>query len=91
MSWIFKNVIPNIGTITEGPCWNGKELLFSNIAQNRVLSYNPNNNKVYEFTSDTGGANGLNYNKKQELFACEGTRRNTVSNTHLTLPTNREV
>ena len=66
MSWIFKNVIPNLGTITEGPCWNGKELLFSNIAQNRVLSYNPNNNKVYEFTSDTGGANGLNYNKEQE-------------------------
>ena len=76
MSWIFKSVIPNIGTITEGPCWNGKELLFSNISHNRVLSYNPSNNKVYEFISDTGGANGLNYNKEQELFACEGSRRN---------------
>ena len=74
MSWKFKNVIPNLGSITEGPCWNGKLLLFSNIANNRILSYNPSNNQVLEYASNTGGANGLNYNLEGELFACEGQR-----------------
>lgn len=76
MSWKFKNVIPNLGSITEGPCWNGKLLLFSNIANNRILSYNPSNNQVLEYASNTGGANGLNYNLEGELFACEGNNRN---------------
>ena len=75
MSWKFKNIIPNLSTITEGPCWNGNLLLFSNIANNRILSYNPLNNQVLEYAQNTGGANGLNYNSKGELFACEGDNR----------------
>ena len=75
MSWKFNNIIPNLSTITEGPCWDGKKLLFSNIANNRVLSYNPSTNITQEEFNDTGEANGLNFNSDGELFACEGGRR----------------
>jgi len=75
MTWKFIDVIPNLGTITEGPCWDGEKLLFSNISNNRVLSYDIRNNKVDEIFSDTGQANGLNFNANGELFACEGGRR----------------
>ena len=75
MSWSFKEVIPKIGTITEGACWNGSLLLFSNISQNRILSLNPETNELKEIFKDTGGANGLNFNKDGSLFACEGNRR----------------
>ena len=75
MSWSFKEVIPKIGTITEGVCWNGSLLLFSNISENRILSFNPETNELNEIIRDTGGANGLNFNKDGNLFACEGNRR----------------
>ena len=75
LSWKFNNLIPNYGTITEGPCWDGKNLLFSNISHNRVLSYNIKNKTINEIFSDTGEANGLNFNINGELFACEGGRR----------------
>jgi gluconolactonase len=75
LSWKFNNVIPNLGTITEGPCWDGEKLLFSNIANNRILSYNIKNNITEEVFKDTGQANGLNFNINGELFACEGGRR----------------
>ncbi len=41
MTWKFEHAIPHLGTITEGPAWNGHNLLFSNIAMNRVLQLNP--------------------------------------------------
>ena len=75
LSWKFNNLIPNYGTITEGPCWDGENLLFSNISHNRVLSYNIKNKTINEIFSDTGEANGLNFNINGELFACEGGRR----------------
>jgi len=75
LSWKFNNLIPNFGTITEGPCWDGENLLFSNISHNRVLSYNIKNKTINEIFSDTGEANGLNFNINGELFACEGGRR----------------
>tara|TARA_B100001250_G_scaffold153770_2_gene132092 strand:- start:30893 stop:31843 length:951 start_codon:yes stop_codon:yes gene_type:complete len=75
MSWNFKNLIPNLGTITEGPCWDGANLLFSNIANNRILSLNIETQIIKELFNDTGEANGLNFNSSGELFACEGGRR----------------
>ncbi|MBK90113.1 MAG: hypothetical protein CL772_02920 [Chloroflexi bacterium] len=75
LSWKFNNIIPNLSTITEGPCWDGNKLLFSNIANNRILSYNPDTHITQEVFNDTGEANGLNFNSQGELFACEGGRR----------------
>jgi len=72
MSWTFTDAIPPIGTITEGNAWNGTDLLFSNIAMNRVLRFNPESGLLSVERTGTNAANGLNYDAEGNLYACEG-------------------
>ncbi len=74
---------------TEGPVWNKKEksLLFSDIPRNSIYQWKPNQNiSLYLYPSGyTGrmvfrgkepGSNGLTYDKKGNLYACQhGDRR----------------
>lgn len=75
MSWKFENAIPRIGTITEGPAWDGRLLHFTNIALDRVLTYDPKTRILEEERTGTAGANGLNFDADGRLYACEGRGR----------------
>ena len=67
MSWNFENAAPVIGTITEGNAWNGERMLYSNIAMNRIMSYDPNSGLVETFRENTEGNNGLNFDSEGRL------------------------
>ncbi|MFW6195183.1 MAG: SMP-30/gluconolactonase/LRE family protein [Chloroflexota bacterium] len=75
MSWKFEDAIPMIGSITEGPAWDGRHLLFSNIAHDRVLSFDPQTRVLDTWRRGTNGANGLNFDSQGKLYACEGRGR----------------
>jgi gluconolactonase len=75
MSWKFEDAIPMIGSITEGPAWDGTYLYFSNIALDRVLRYDPRTERVTVWRTETNGGNGLNFDARGRLFACEGRGR----------------
>jgi gluconolactonase len=72
MSWNFEDAIPPIGTITEGPAWDGRYLYFANIAMSRVLRFDPATSVVSVWRTNTNSANGLNFDMQGRLFACEG-------------------
>ncbi|MCH8235512.1 MAG: SMP-30/gluconolactonase/LRE family protein, partial [Chloroflexi bacterium] len=70
--WTFEDALPVIGSITEGNAWDGSRLLFTNIAMDRMLAYDPATGTVVTERSDTNAANGLNFDREGRLFACEG-------------------
>ena len=78
MSWKFENIIPPIGTITEGPALEGDRLLFSNITMNRVLALCLKSGRLELFASDTEGTNGLNFDSKGRLYGCAGAGRRII-------------
>ena len=61
MTWKFENAAPVIGSITEGNCWDGEIMLYSNIAMNRIMKFNPKNNLVSVFCENTEGINHMIY------------------------------
>ncbi|MBM3959308.1 MAG: SMP-30/gluconolactonase/LRE family protein [SAR202 cluster bacterium] len=75
MPWKFEDAIPVIGSITEGPAWDGEHLFFTNIALDRVLRFDPGSGVVSVFRTGTNGANGLNFDAQGRLYACEGRGR----------------
>ncbi|MGY8879473.1 MAG: SMP-30/gluconolactonase/LRE family protein [Dehalococcoidia bacterium] len=78
MSWNFEDAAPVIGSITEGNVWNGKTLLYSNIAMNRIMSLDVNSGLVEVWRENTEGTNGLNYDSEGRLFGCSGDGRKIV-------------
>ncbi len=73
--WTFEDALPVIGSITEGNAWDGSRLLFTNIAMDRMLAYDPTTGTVMTERSGTNAANGLNFDREGRLFACEGRGR----------------
>ena len=78
MNWNFENAAPVIGSITEGNAWDGEKMLYSNIAMNRILSYDPKTGHVGVWRNGTQGTNGLNFDSKGNLFGCAGNGRKIV-------------
>ena len=73
--WTFQDALPVIGSITEGNAWDGSRLLFTNIAMNRLLAYDPDTGTVVTERSGTNAANGLHFDREGRLFACPGAGR----------------
>ena len=78
MSWNFENAAPVIGSITEGNAWDGERMLYSNLAMNRIMSYDPQTGLVEVYREDTEGTNGLNFDSDGRLFGCAGNGRKIV-------------
>jgi gluconolactonase len=78
MVWNFENAAPVIGSITEGNAWDGERMLYSNIAMNRIMSYDPASGLVETWREDTEGNNGLNFDSEGRLFGCSGNGRKIV-------------
>lgn len=78
MTWNFEDAAPVIGTITEGNCWTGSHMLYSNVAMNRIMRLNVETGLVDVFATDTEATNGLNFSADGRLFGCSGGGRSIV-------------
>ena len=78
MPWTFEDAAPMIGSITEGNCWTGTHMLYSNIALNRIMRLNVETGLVDVFAEHTEGTNGLNYDADGNLYGCASTGRKIV-------------
>lgn len=78
MTWNFEDAAPVIGTITEGNCWTGSHMLYSNVAMDRILRLNVETGLVDVFATDTQATNGLNFSADGRLFGCSGGGRSIV-------------
>ena len=78
MSWNFELVAGPYGGTTEGPVWDGKALLFTNIPNNRILRYDPQTGDTTEYRTGTNRTNGLCYDSQGILYGCQSGGRRIV-------------
>ena len=78
MSWQFDLVDGPYGGTTEGPAWDGTGLLFTHIPAGRIMRYDPQKGESAVFRSGTNQANGLMFDPRGTLYACEGGARRVV-------------
>ncbi len=78
MPWTFEEAAPMIGSITEGNCWTGTHMLYSNVALNRIMRLDVKSGLVDVFAENTEGTNGLNFDTDGNLYGCAGTGRKVV-------------
>ena len=71
--WRFERVAGPY-SFSEGPVWDGKAVLFTDIPNNRIMRYDPSDDSCVESVVDTKGANGLALDEKGRLYACQGGR-----------------
>ncbi|MBI4219089.1 MAG: SMP-30/gluconolactonase/LRE family protein [Chloroflexi bacterium] len=63
-------------TFTEGPLWHPDGyLLFTDVRESRLYSVRPGEPKATLVRENTGGGNGLAFDKVGRLIVCEGTNR----------------
>lgn len=77
MSWTFEPVAGPVG-FAEGPAWDGTGLLFSDIANSRVMRYDAASGQTAVYREGTNEANGLMLDPEGRLYACEGGGRRVV-------------
>ncbi len=65
---------------TEGPAADAKgDVYFTDIPNNRILKWSVQDGTLSTFRENSGGANGLYFDKAGNLLACEGGGRRLVS------------
>jgi gluconolactonase len=65
---------------TEGPAADARgDVYFSDIPNNRILKWSVEEGKLSTFLENSGGANGLYFDKDGNLIACQGSGRRLVS------------
>ena len=78
MPWKFEDAAPVLGHITEGNCWDGEAMLFSNIHMSRIMRLDVDTGLLTVYRTGTEGTNGLNFDKDGNLYGCSGTGRKIV-------------
>jgi gluconolactonase len=74
--WKFERVAGPFDGTTEGPVWDGKAVLFSVPAENRILRYEPQSGAITEFRKYTNRTKGLAFSADRLLYGCQsGSRR----------------
>lgn len=71
MDWQFEIAAGPFG-FTEGPAWDGKTLLFSDIPSGRILRYDPATRETSVFREGTHEGNGLMLDAHGRLYGCQG-------------------
>src|SRR5687768_11418299 len=71
MEWKFEVVAGPFG-FTEGPAWDGRVLLFSDIRSNRILRHDPATRETAVYREDTNEGNGLMFDRDGRLYGCQG-------------------
>ena len=78
MAWKFKLLHGPLGGVTEGPAWDGKTLLYTQIPASRIYRYSPDTGVNTVYRGGTECANGLMFDANGNLYACEGDARRVV-------------
>ncbi len=63
---------------TGGLAWDGRGMLFSAIAEGRILRYDPESGKVGEFRKYTNRTNGLAFAPGGGLYGCQESSRRVI-------------
>lgn len=71
MSWRFEVVAGPFG-FTEGPAWDGRSLLFSDIPSSRILRFDTETRDVTTYRTGTAEGNGLMFDAGGRLYGCQG-------------------
>ena len=78
MSWEFQLVDGPYGGTTEGPAWDGSGMLFTHMPTSRIMRYDPRTEASTVYREATNNANGLMFDPRGRLYACEGGARRVV-------------
>jgi gluconolactonase len=71
MQWKFELLRkPTAVPLTEGPVWDGEQLLFTHIRASLILRYDPKSGAVTEWRTGTNRTNGLAFDAQGRLFGC---------------------
>ena len=70
MSWRFPLLNKPYGSVTEGPVWDGENLLFTHIASSRIMHYDVKTDEITVWREGTNRTNGLAHDSQGRLFGC---------------------
>ena len=71
MTWKFELLRkPTAVPLTEGPVWDGEQLLFTHIRASLILRYDPKSGAITEWRTGTNRTNGLAFDLNGRLFGC---------------------
>ena len=59
MSWRFELLCKPMGGVTEGPVWDGEQLLFTHIPASRIMRIDPKTDEITVWREGTNRTNGL--------------------------------
>ncbi|MBT98744.1 MAG: gluconolactonase [Dehalococcoidia bacterium] len=75
MDWDFELVAGPYGGTSEGPAWDGKAMLFTDIPNSRIMRSDPESGDCTEYRTGTQGTNGLMFDAEGRLYGCSGQGR----------------
>ena len=78
MAWTFEKVAGPFEGPTGGLAWDGSGMLFSAIAEGRILRYDPASGKASEFRKYTNRTNGLAFAPGGALYGCQESSRRVI-------------
>ena len=64
--------IANHESLTEGPAWDGSGLLYNECFASTTFRWDPKTGESTVWRENTGGANGMSFDRQGQLFVCEG-------------------
>ena len=71
MQWKFELLKkPTAVPLTEGPVWDGEQLLFTHIRASLIMRYDPKSGAISEWRTGTNRTNGLAFDAQGRLFGC---------------------
>ena len=73
MSWEFE-VLAEGFSLAEGPAWDGRQLLFTDIDNNRIMAFDPEAGTCHPWHEDTARTNGLLFDRDGQLYGCSQNR-----------------
>ena len=78
MAWRFEKIAGPFRGPTGGLAWDGSSMLFSAVAEGRILRYDPASGKVTEFRKYTNRTNGLAFAPDGALYGCQESSRRVI-------------
>ena len=70
MSWRFQLLNKPYGSVTEGPVWDGENLLFTHISAGRIMRCDVKTDEITVWREGTNRTNGLAHDAEGRLFGC---------------------
>ena len=70
MSLRFELLNKPYGSVTEGPVWDGENLLFTHIAASRIYRVDHNTDEITVWREGTNRTNGLAHDEQGQLYGC---------------------